>query len=187
MTSVSQVLHRYRNALREFASFGVIGGSGVLVNMVVFAGANNVAIHVFNSHEYDSFVGIPGTDFAIRNYIVYNVVAFLFANVYNFVLNRHLTFRHGQRAPFLKEYGPFLLVGAVAQVMGIVILQLLMNRTSPLYLHNSFFVDGEPFWRRRVYWAQFIQILVVMPINFVVNKVWTFRVVRQRHAAGKES
>lgn len=182
-----QVLYRYRNSLRELASFGLIGGSGVLVNMVVFAGANNIAIHVFDSHEYDAFVGIPGTDWAIRNYIVYNVIAFLFANVYNFVLNRHLTFRHGTRAPFLKEYGPFLLVGAAAQVMGIVILQLLMNRTSPLYLDHSFFVDGEPFWRRRVYWAQFIQILLVMPVNFVVNKVWTFRFVRQRHAAGPDS
>ena len=73
---------------------------------------------------------------------------------------------------------PFLLVGSLAQLAGIVILQLLMNTGSPLYLDHEFFVDGEPFWRRRVYWAQFIQILLVMPVNFVVNKVWTFRAVR---------
>lgn len=187
MTSLRQLLYRYRNSLREFLSFGLIGGSGVLVNMVVFAGANNIAIHVFDSHEYDPFLPIAGTEWAIRNYVAYNVIAFVFANAYNFVLNRHLTFRHGVRAPFLKEYGPFLLVGAVAQVMGIVILQLLMNTTSPLYLDHAFFVDGEPFWRRRVYWAQFIQILLVMPINFVVNKIWTFRFVRRRHAESQES
>lgn len=182
MDSLRKLLYRYRTSLREFLSFAVIGGSGVLVNLVVFAGANNIAIHVFDSHEYDAFLSIPGTDFAIRNYIVYNVVAFLVANFYNFVLNRHLTFLHGVRAPFLKEYGPFLLVGSLAQLAGIVILQLLMNTGSPLYLDHEFFVDGEPFWRRRVYWAQFIQILLVMPVNFVVNKLWTFRIVRRRHA-----
>ena len=146
MDSLRKLLYRYRTSLREFLSFAVIGGSGVLVNLVVFAGANNIAIHVFDSHEYDAFLSIPGTDFAIRNYIVYNVVAFLVANFYNFVLNRHLTFLHGVRAPFLKEYGPFLLVGSLAQLAGIVILQLLMNTGSPLYLDHEFFVDGEPFW-----------------------------------------
>lgn len=182
MTPARRFLNRHRNSLREFLSFALIGGSGVLVNMVVFAGANNVAIHVFDSHEYDAFLAIPGTEYAIRNYIVYNIVAFLVANLYNFVLNRHLTFLHGVRAPFLKEYGPFLLVGAIAQVVGIVILQSLMNTGSPLHLGHEFFVDGEPFFRRRVYWAQFIQILMVMPVNFVVNKLWTFRIVRSRHA-----
>lgn len=183
--SPSALLARYGNSLREFLKFGLIGGSGVAVNMVVFALANQVAIHGFGSHEYDAFIAIPGTDRAIRNYIVYSVVAFLAANLYNFVLNRHWTFKHGTKAPFLKEYLPFLLVGGIAQVLGIVILQLLMNPSSPLYLAHDFFVNGEPFWRRRVYWAQFIQIVVVMPINFVVNKLWTFRAVRHKHAASQ--
>lgn len=185
--SPSALVARYGNSLREFIKFGLIGGSGVLVNMVVFALANNIAIHVFDSHEYDAFLALPGTDRAIRNYIVYSVVAFLVANLYNFVLNRHWTFKQGEKAPFLKEYGPFLLVGGVAQVLGIVILQLLMNPGSPVYLAHEFFVNGEPFWRRRVYWAQLLQIVVVMPINFVVNKLWTFRAVRRRHAESLDS
>ena len=76
-----------------------------------------------------------------------------------------------------------MLVGSVAQVLGLLILLALRNPQSPFYLASDFFVDDSPFWRRRLYWAQMIQIVLVMPINFVVNKLWTFRAVRNRHAA----
>lgn len=183
MSALSDFYARYGTTLRQFVKFGLIGGSGVLVNLLVVGLCNNAAIHLFNSHEYDAFLALPGTNLAIRNYIVYAVIAFLVANIYNFLLNRHWTFKHSDKAPFLKEFLPFLLVGSVAALLGIVLLQLLMNPGSPLYLGADFFVDGEPFWRRRVYWAQLIQIVVVMPINFVVNKLWTFTHVRNRHAA----
>lgn len=155
--------------------------------MAVFAVANNVAIHGFGSHEYDRFLMIPGTDWSFRNYLLYAVIAFLAANLYNFVLNRHITFTGERRAPFLKEYLPFLVVGSVAQVVALVILQLLLNRNSPVYLSADFFVDGSPFWQRRAYWANLFAIIIVMPVNFVVNKLWTFRAVRRRHAASVES
>lgn len=180
--TVTALWRRHRTSIREFLTFGLIGGSGVLVNMAVFALANNIAHHVFGSSEYDRFITFSGTDWSIRNYLVYSVIAFLAANVYNFVLNRYVTFKTEHRAPFLKEYVPFLLVGSVAQVVALIILQLLLNRNSPLYLSADFFVDGSPFWRRRVYWANLIAIVIVMPVNFVVNKVWTFRAVRRRHA-----
>ncbi|HBX82835.1 MAG: GtrA family protein [Propionibacteriaceae bacterium] len=183
MSTLTDLYDRYGNSLRQFIKFGLIGGSGIVVNLVVVALCNNLAIHLFDSHEYDAFLRFPGTNLAIRNYIVYAIIAFLVANTYNFVLNRHWTFRHGVKAPFMKEFWPFLLVGSVAAAIGLVLLQLLMNPGSPLYLGSSFFVDGEPFWRRRVYWAQLIQVVVVMPINFIVNKLWTFRHVRDKHAA----
>ncbi|MFV0406817.1 MAG: GtrA family protein [Propioniciclava sp.] len=173
---------RYRNSLGEFLTFGLIGGSGVLVNMAAFALANNVGFHGFGRDEYDKFISFAGTDWSIRNYLVYAVIAFLSANLYNFVLNRHLNFRREHRAPFVKEYGPFLLVGSSAQLVALVILQLLLNHGSPLYLDGAFFVDGSPFWRRRAYWANLMAIIVVMPVNFLVNKLWTFRAVRRRHA-----
>lgn len=185
MNPVQSFWSRWGNSAREFVSFGLIGGSGVLVNMVVYVLANQVAIHGFGSDEYGRFltIPVPGEDWSIRNYLVYSVIAFLVANLYNFVLNRHLTFRGEGRAPFAKEYLPFLVVGSIAQLAGLVILQLLLNRESPLYLSADFFVDGSPFWQRRAYWANLIQIVLVMPINFVVNKLWTFRAVRRRHAA----
>ena len=35
----------------------------------------------------------------------------------------------------------------------------------------------------REYWSQLLTILITMPINFIVNKLWTFRAVRNRHHA----
>ena len=54
--------------------------------------------------------------------------------VFNFVLNRYWTFRHGDKAPFWHEFWPFVAVGSVAVVVGIFIKIALTNPTSPLFL-----------------------------------------------------
>jgi putative flippase GtrA len=179
--TITSAFTRHRRSLRQFVQFGIIGGGGVVVNMVVVAICAQIGTHVLHVHDYNPAFPIPGTSFNVRYYLVYALVAFIGANVFNFVLNRHWTFRSVNRAPFMKEFLPFLLVGAVAQLVGFAILVALRNPASPLYLSSSFFVDTEPFWRRRLYWAQIIQIVLVMPVNFIVNKVWTFRAVRKRH------
>ena len=179
--TITSALTRHRRSLRQFVQFGIIGGGGVAVNMGIVAICAQIGTHLAHVHDYDPAFPIPATSFNVRYYLVYALVAFLGANVFNFVLNRHWTFRSVNRAPFMKEFLPFLLVGAVAQLVGFAILVALRNPASPLYLSSHFFVDGEPFWRRRLYWAQIIQIVLVMPVNFIVNKVWTFRAVRKRH------
>ena len=179
--TITSAITRHRQSLRQFVQFGLIGGGGVAVNMVMVAICAQIGTHVAHVHDYDPVFPIPGTSFNVRYYLVYALVAFIGANMFNFVLNRHWTFRSIHRAPFIKEYLPFLLVGAVAQLVGFGILVALRNPGSPLYLSSDFFVDGVPFWRRRLYWAQMIQIVLVMPVNFVVNKLWTFRAVRRRH------
>ncbi len=185
----SNPLDRYRRALRQFIKFGLIGAAGVIVNMATVVVVHNVGFHVFGIEDGDPFLPLPGTDRAIRYYIVYAAIAFLVANTFNFWWNRHWTFRdsHGGKAPFMKEFLPFLAVGAMAQLVGFVILFLLRNPTSPFYLSAPFFTDNGPTFTKRLYWAQLIQIVLVMPINFVVNKVWTFRAVRRRHAASLDS
>lgn len=178
-------LRRYRASMRQFIRFGLIGGAGVLVNMATVAVAHNLGFHLFGIEDGDPFIPIPNSDRAIRYYIVYAGIAFLVANLFNFWWNRHWTFKdhHGEPAPFMKEFMPFLLVGAAAQIVGFLILVLLRNPYSPFYLSADFFTNTGPAYTRRLYWAQLIQIICVMPINFVVNKLWTFRHVRQRHAA----
>lgn len=181
--SPSSLVARYGNSARQFVKFGLIGGAGVLVNMATVAVAHNLFFHAFGVEDRDPFIPLPGTDLALRYYIVYAALAFLVANAFNFWWNRHWTFRDaGVRAPFMKEFVPFLTVGAVAQVVGFLILFLLRNTQSPLYLSHPFFTDTGPAYTKRLYWAQLIQIVLVMPINFVVNKLWTFRAVRRRHA-----
>ena len=59
---------------------------------------------------------------------------------------------------------------------------LLLKDGSPLALPVSFF-DASSGFRNRYYWAQLIAICVVVPLSFLLNKVWTFSAVRAR---GKE-
>lgn len=171
---------RYRNGVRQFVMFGIVGGSGMVVNMIVTVLMNKSNGGTQNAQ--DVLFPIGGTEFNFRFTTLVWIVAFLVANVYNFMLNRHWTFGKGHKAPFWHEFWPFLVVGSVAAAAGIFIKLAFTNPTSPLYL-------SEPWWHEdagihsREYWSQLLTILFTMPINFIVNKLWTFRAVRHRHHA----
>ena len=155
--------------------FGIVGFSGVFVNLLVTVIANKVG-----PDEDDIFLGLPLTDYNVRWYHVFSTIAFLVANLWNFQLNRLWTFRSAKHSGWLREYLPFLTVGLLAQVIGLGILTLLMHPDSPLALPPAIFDDTTGF-RTRLYWAQLITIGVVTPISFVLNKLWTFSAVRGKH------
>lgn len=183
MNRLQTLWTRYGTALVQFLKFGLIGGAGVLVNQGVFVAANVFMRDVFGVGSNEPFLNLFGTQYHIRFFHVFSVVAFLVANMFNFILNRYWTFRASARAPFLREYAPFLLVGSAATVVGLMILTWLMKSDWPL--SNAFF-DGSTGLRTKVYWANLIQIALVMPVNFVFNKLWTFQSVRKRHAEAAE-
>ncbi|MBP8918419.1 MAG: GtrA family protein [Micropruina sp.] len=126
--------------------------------------------------------GIPGTPYNVRFTTLVWIVAFLVANLFNFQMNRHWTFRNRGRAPWLKEFMPFLAVGSAAALIGIFIKIGFTNPTSPIYLPEPWFHENAGL-QSREYWAQLLTIVITTPINFVVNKLWTFRYVRRQHAA----
>jgi putative flippase GtrA len=156
--------------------FGVVGFSGVFVNLLV-----TILVNKVGPDEDDIFLGLPLTDFNVRWYHVFSTVAFLVANLWNFQLNRAWTFRSAKHSGWLREYLPFLTVGLLAQIVGLGILTLLMHPHSPLALPPAIFDDSTGF-RTRFYWAQLITIAVVTPISFVLNKLWTFSAVRGKHS-----
>jgi putative flippase GtrA len=155
--------------------FGIVGFSGVFVNLLVTVIANKVG-----PDEDNIFLGLPLTDYNVRWYHVFSTIAFLVANLWNFQLNRLWTFRSAKHSGWLREYLPFLTVGLLAQVVGLGILTLLMHPDSPLALPPHIFDDSTGF-RTRLYWAQLVTIAVVTPISFVLNKLWTFSAVRGKH------
>jgi putative flippase GtrA len=170
---------RYRHVGRQFVKFGLVGGAGVVVNMVVAIIMNKLNGGTINAQEV--VAAIPGTPFNIRFTTVVWVVAFLVANLFNFQLNRSWTFRHTAKAPWLREFWPFLAVGSAAALIGIFIKIAFTNPTSPLYLPEPWFHENAGL-QSREYWAQLLTIVITTPINFVVNKLWTFRHVRNKHA-----
>jgi len=174
-TARTETLRRHgRNAL-QFGRFALVGGTGVVVNLVVL-----VLVKRMGPLPEDAIVALHPTAFHVRWYHVYSTIAFLVANLWNFQLNRWWTFRSSKHSGWWREYWPFLAVGLLGQAFGLVLLTLLMHRGSPLSLPTGVLDDSSGF-RTRLYWAQLIVIAVVTPLSFVLNKLWTFAAVRTHH------
>ena len=163
---------RHRRNLGLLARFGVVGGSGVVVNLITL-----VVLRRVGPHFDDAVVALGSSGFNLRWYHVYSTVAFLVANLSNFQLNRSWTFQTTRHTRWWKEYWPFLVVGLGGQAVGLALLTLLMHPHSPVSLPSDVFDDSSGL-RNRLYWSQLIVIALVTPLSFVFNKLWTFAAVR---------
>lgn len=158
----------------QFIKFGIVGGSGTLVNLAATVVVTKVVWWLFDAVPADAVVNLFGSRFHLRWYFVIATVAFLVANTWNYQLNRMWTFKAANRRSWWAEFFPFLATGIFAFVFSLAVLHALMNTSSPIHLSTSFFDDSSGL-KNRFYWAQLISIVVAMPVNFLVNKFWTFR------------
>ncbi|GAA4077923.1 GtrA family protein [Streptomyces shaanxiensis] len=92
----SAVRQRFDRLMRELAKFGAVGGSGVLVNFLVF----NLVRHV--------------TDLQV---VRASVIATLVATLTNYIGYRYFTYRDRDKGRRTKELGLFLLFSAVGLVI----------------------------------------------------------------------
>ena len=90
------------------------------------------------------------------HYIVSAVGAFVVAWTNNFVLNKFWTFRRHELSA-AQQGARYLAVSLVALGLNLLVLELLVSAGSP----------EVP--------AQAIAIAVVMPVNFLLNRRWSFR------------
>ena len=172
---MKQFVQRHGHSIRQFLKFGIVGGSGVLVNMAV-----NIAMNKLNGGSVNAqniLWAIPGTRWNIRFTLLAWFVPFVVANVWNFQLNRWWTFQSQKVTGWWKEFWPFFVVGSVAMLVGALLKVLMTNPTTPFYLPGPWFHEEKGI-RSREYWSQLIAIFLTLPINFVVNKLWTFKAVR---------
>ena len=163
---------RHRHNWLLLIRFGLVGASGVLVNLITV-----VLLKRTGPHFDDIAIDLPLTDFNVRWYHVFSMIAFLVANLWNFQLNRRWTFRSAEHSGWWREFGPFLAVGLAAQLIGLGILTLLMHPGSIFSLPSDL-LDTSSGFRTKYYWAQLITIGFTVPISFVLNKLWTFSAVR---------
>ena len=141
MSAPGQLAYRVGAAARSPASwlqllkFSVVGGSGYLVNLVVFALlADNLGVH----------------------HAIAAVGAFCVAVTNNFLWNRSWTCGPGEgRARF--QAARFLTVSVLSLILNLAVLEAILAGTSIGDLS-----------------AQAIAVAVVMPFNFLGNKLWTF-------------
>ena len=107
---------------------------------------------VVNVAVYTLFVHSVGLDYRAAN-----VVAWLVAVVNNFLLNRHWTFdARGGRAH--AQAVRFLLVSLVAEAVSLLLLTALVQGAG---------IAKVP--------AQALAVAASMPLNFLGNKLWSFR------------
>ena len=76
-----------RNAL-QFGRFALVGGSGVVVNLLAL-----VVVKRLGPRPEVAIFALRPTEFHVRWYHLYSTIAFLVANLWNFQLNRTWTFR----------------------------------------------------------------------------------------------
>jgi len=130
-----QALRRPHNWI-QLAKFGVVGLSGYVVNLVVYA----LLLKQAGVH-----------------YLLAATVSFLVAATNNYIWNRLWTFRH-QRGHVAYQGLRFLIVAALAYGANLLVLTGLVEVAG---------VDKIV--------AQAVAIVLVTPLNFIGNKLWSFR------------
>ena len=135
-----------RNA-RQFTKFAMVGASGVVVNLVVF-NATLIAWHLVTDR--------PLSNLGLTADYVANALGFVVSVATNYYLNRRWTFRSTGRVS--SEFAKFLTVSVVAYVVNLGIFTV---------AHTVLDLRGNV--------SQLIAIACVMPVNFVFNKLWSFR------------
>jgi putative flippase GtrA len=133
-TRAGQALRRSQNWI-QLLKFSVVGASGYVVNLAVFA----LLVH--------------GADW---DYRLAAVGSWLVAVLNNFSWNRLWTFRD-RRGHYGHQGARFFIVAAIALVANLIVLTALVSLGLP----------KVP--------AQAIAIVAVTPLNFVGNKLWSFR------------
>jgi len=165
--------HQGRNSLGQFIQFGMVGGSGVFVNLFAMYLSKKTAEWGFGLHQNDVFMNLLGTSFNIRWYPTFLPPPVADATA------RPPWWRCGPgtrpwAASRSSGYIAFLTTGVLAFLVSLVVTTLLMNPTSPIALPSDVFDDSTGL-RTKLYYASAIAILVSMPVNFIINKLWAFR------------
>ncbi|RAV31233.1 hypothetical protein DLJ54_09455 [Corynebacterium heidelbergense] len=173
---------RSKRLARQFLRFGIVGASGVVVNQAAVVAVKKFSLWAFNADVQDPLLNLLGTQFHVRWYHLFSVVAFVVANIWNFILNRYWTFGGLEKKPWWKQLPQFMAVGIFGLLITLVVCTALVNYNSPLSLPHDVF-DNSTGLRTRAYWGNLIGVMFAIPANFLFNKFWTFRVVRDKRSA----
>jgi putative flippase GtrA len=156
---------RLQRNLTQFVKFCAVGATGVIVNLLVFTAVLllwlAVSGHIHSSAELldsvRSFVfrkdthGIP----AAATYVA-NAAGFVVSVLTNYYLNRRWTFR--SKGAVATELSKFFVVSIVAYLANLAVFWA---------LHSQGQLAPIP--------SQIVAIACVMPVNFVLNKLWSFK------------
>jgi putative flippase GtrA len=133
VTSRTSAALRRRTNWIQLIKFGIVGATGYVINLVVFAALLSWGAHVAAA------------------------ISFVIAAASNYWWNRHWTFVH-QKAHIGAQGARFFIVSLAAFAVNQLWLVLFID-----LLH----------WRKVA--SQAVAIILVTPLNFLGNKLWSFR------------
>jgi putative flippase GtrA len=156
---------RVNKNIRQFVKFCFVGASGVIVNLAVFTTVLLLWMALTGHVESVAGVGDAVVDLAVKKNtsavpaeaaFLANAAGFLVSVLTNYYLNRRWTFR--STGDVRRELPRFFAVSVTAYIGQLTVFWL---------LHGLLHVAPIP--------SQLFAIACVMPINFVFNKLWSFR------------
>ena len=155
---------RLRGDAVQFVKFGLVGLSGVVVNVAVFSATlllwlvltGHIGSAAELTHSLRGLVTKSALDVPHVAYYVANALGFAVSVMTNYYLNRRWTFRSTGRVS--SELPKFVTVSIVAYAGNLVVFSL---------AHTQLQLGPVV--------SQLVAIVVVMPINYVANKLWSFR------------
>jgi putative flippase GtrA len=149
----------------QFVKFCFVGASGVVVNLIVFTSVLLLWMAFTGHIDSLSDLGRSVVDLAVKKdtravpteaAFVANTAGFVVSVFTNYYLNRRWTFR--STGDVKRELPKFFAVSVTAYVGQLAVFWA---------LHGAAHVAPIP--------SQLVAIACVMPINFILNKLWSFR------------
>ena len=156
---------RLKKSVRQFVKFCFVGTTGVVVNLAVFTSVLLLWMAVTGHIDSAGDLSQSLVDLAIKKdttavplaaAYVANAAGFVVSVFTNYYLNRRWTFR--STGLVSRELPKFFTVSVTAYVAQLAVFWA---------LHDVAHVAPIP--------SQLFAIATVMPINFVFNKLWSFR------------
>jgi putative flippase GtrA len=156
---------RLKKSIRQFVKFCFVGASGVVVNLAVFTTVLLLWMALTGHVDSLTDLGRSVVDLAVKKdtravpamaAFVANAAGFVVSVFTNYYLNRRWTFR--STGDVSRELPRFFAVSLTAYVGQLAVFWA---------LHGPFHVAPIP--------SQLVAIACVMPINFIFNKLWSFR------------
>jgi putative flippase GtrA len=156
---------RLNKSIRQFVKFCFVGASGVLVNLAVFTFVLLLWMAIAGHIDSVARLGDSVVDLALKKdtravpaqaAFVANAAGFVVSVFSNYYLNRRWTFR--STGAVKRELPRFFAASVTAYVGQLAVFWA---------LHGLAHLAPIP--------SQLVAIACVMPINFFLNKLWSFR------------
>lgn len=136
------------NLLRQFFKFGIVGFSNTLLSYLLYL----LFLKLFENHQVVSRF----------DYIISSVITFFICSIWSFYWNNRVTFkRKGEEKRDLKKT---------------YIKMVLSYSLTGLFLHNTMLFVLVEFWSIPKEIVPILILIVTVPLNFLLNKYWAFRV-----------